>query len=473
MNSNKNLNKNLCPKGRIVKMSKAVKTVFVCNECGYESAKWMGKCPACNSWNSFFEQKVEKVTENGVKKIKERNEPKALNSYKGQEVARISTGFNELDRVLGGGIVKGSLILLGGEPGIGKSTLILELCDKIKGEGKVLYVSGEESAEQIKLRADRLNIHNDNILFLGETDISIINQNIEEISPKLVIIDSIQTMYSDELSAAAGSVSQVREITAQIMRMCKSKQITTIIIGHVTKDGTIAGPRVLEHMVDTVLYLEGERYFSYRILRGVKNRFGSTNEIGMFEMKGEGMVEITNPSEILISEREDNPSGSCIVATMEGTRPMLIELQALTTLSVFGIPKRTANGFDYNRLAVMIAVLEKRANLQIGGQDIYVNVVGGIKLNEPSVDLGIVCVCASSFKNIPIPKDTVIMGEVGLTGEVRRINMIEKRLKEAEKLGFKRCIIPENNKKYLEESFKMEIIGVKNIGEALKILKIK
>ena len=454
-------------------MAKSVKTVFVCNECGYESAKWMGKCPACNSWNSFFEQKVEKVTENGVKKIKERNEPKALNSYKGQEVARTSTGFNELDRVLGGGIVKGSLILLGGEPGIGKSTLILELCDKIKGEGKVLYVSGEESAEQIKLRADRLNIHNDNILFLGETDISIINENIEEISPKLVIIDSIQTMYSDELSAAAGSVSQVREITAQIMRMCKSRQITTIIIGHVTKDGTIAGPRVLEHMVDTVLYLEGERYFSYRILRGVKNRFGSTNEIGMFEMKGEGMVEITNPSEILISEREDNPSGSCIIATMEGTRPMLIELQALTTLSVFGIPKRTANGFDYNRLAVMIAVLEKRANLQIGGQDIYVNVVGGIKLNEPSVDLGIVCVCASSFKNIPIPKDTVIMGEVGLTGEVRRINMIEKRLKEAEKLGFKRCIIPENNKKYLEESFKMEIIGVKNIGEALRILKIK
>ena len=454
-------------------MAKTVKTIFVCNECGYESAKWMGKCPACNSWNTFFEQKVEKVTENGVKKIKERNEPKALNSYKGQEVARTSTGFNELDRVLGGGIVKGSLILLGGEPGIGKSTLILELCDKIKGEGKVLYVSGEESAEQIKLRADRLNIHNDNILFLGETDISIINENIEEISPKLVIIDSIQTMYSDELSAAAGSVSQVREITAQIMRICKSKQITTIIIGHVTKDGTIAGPRVLEHMVDTVLYLEGERYFSYRILRGVKNRFGSTNEIGMFEMKGEGMVEITNPSEILISEREDNPSGSCIIATMEGTRPMLIELQALTTLSVFGIPKRTANGFDYNRLAVMIAVLEKRANLQIGGQDIYVNVVGGIKLNEPSVDLGIVCVCASSFKNIPIPKDTVIMGEVGLTGEVRRINMIEKRLKEAEKLGFKRCIIPENNKKYLEERFKMEIIGVKNIGEALRVLKIK
>ena len=356
-------------------MAKTAKTVFVCNECGYESAKWMGKCPACNSWNTFFEQKIEKVTENGVKKIKEKNEPKALNTYEGKVAQRTSTGFNEIDRVLGGGIVKGSLILLGGEPGIGKSTLILELCDKVKGEGKVLYVSGEESAEQIKLRADRLGINNDDILFLAETDISIINENIEEINPKLVIIDSIQTMYSDELSAAAGSVSQVREITSQIMRICKSKQITTIIIGHVTKDGTIAGPRVLEHMVDTVLYLEGERYFSYRILRGVKNRFGSTNEIGMFEMKGEGLVEITDPSEILISERDDNPSGSCVVASMEGTRPMLIELQALTTLSVFGIPKRTANGLDYNRLAVLIAVLEKRANLNIGGQDIYVNVV--------------------------------------------------------------------------------------------------
>ena len=454
-------------------MAKAPKTVFVCNECGYESAKWMGKCPACNSWNTFFEKKIEKITENGVKISKETNTPKALNTYKGEEVARTSTGFGELDRVLGGGIVKGSLILLGGEPGIGKSTLILQLCNKIHGEGKVLYVSGEESAEQIKLRADRLRIDNDDIMFLGETDISIINENIEELQPKLVIIDSIQTMYSDELSAAAGSVSQVREITSQIMRMCKSKGITTIIIGHVTKDGTIAGPRVLEHMVDTVLYLEGERYFSYRILRGVKNRFGSTNEIGMFEMKGEGLVEITNPSQILISERDDNPSGSAIVASIEGTRPMLIELQALTTLSVFGIPKRTANGLDYNRLAVLIAVLEKRANLNIGGQDIYVNVVSGMKLNEPSIDLGVLCVCASSFKNVPIPKDTVIMGEVGLTGEVRRINMIEKRLKEAEKMGFKRCIIPENNKKYLEEKYKMEIVGVKDVREALRVLNIK
>ena len=454
-------------------MAKSNKTVFVCNECGYESAKWLGKCPACNSWNTFFEQKIDTYTEKGVKKVKERQQPKTLNSYEGKEAVRVSTGINELDRVLGGGLVKGSLVLIGGEPGIGKSTLILQVCDKIQGEGKVLYVSGEESAEQIKIRADRLGINNEDILFLGETDISIIEDTIIEIKPKLVIIDSIQTMCSDELTAAAGSVSQVREITSQIMRVCKSQAITTIIIGHVTKDGTIAGPRVLEHMVDTVLYLEGERFFSYRILRGVKNRFGSTNELGMFEMKGEGLCEITNPSDVLISEREGNPSGSCVVATIEGTRPMLIELQALTTQSVYGIPKRTGNGIDYNRLSVLVAVLEKRAYLMMGGQDIYVNVVGGIKINEPAIDLGICCVAASSFKSIAISKDTVIMGEVGLTGEVRRINMIEKRLKEAEKLGYKTCIIPENNKKYLEEKYDLEIIGVKSIAEALKVLGIK
>ena len=454
-------------------MAKTNKTIFVCNECGYESAKWLGKCPACNSWNTFFEQKIDTYIEKGIKKVKERNEPKKLNSYEGKEAVRINTGIDELDRVLGGGIVKGSLVLIGGEPGIGKSTLILQLCDKIKGEGKVLYVSGEESAEQIKIRADRLKINNDDILFMSETDIEIINDEIINIKPKLVIIDSIQTMYSNELSAAAGSVSQVREITSQVMRICKAQAITTIIIGHVTKDGTIAGPRVLEHMVDTVLYLEGERFFSYRMLRGVKNRFGSTNEIGMFEMKGEGLTEITNPSDILISEREENTSGSCVVASIEGTRAILVELQALTTQSVYGIPKRTGNGIDYNRLAVLIAVLEKRAYLMMGNQDIYLNVVGGMKLNEPSIDLGICLVTASSFKNVSIPKDTVIMGEVGLTGEVRRINMIEKRLKEAEKLGYKTAIIPENNKKYLENNYKMEIIGVKNIVQALKAVGIK
>ena len=446
------------------------KTVFVCNECGYESSKWLGKCPACNSWNSFFEQKVVETKSNLLDKSdnKKMNVPQTLNSYQAKETIRTSTGFGELDRVLGGGLVKGSLILLGGEPGIGKSTLILQICDKVQGEGKVLYVSGEESAEQIKLRADRLGINNEDILFLGETDIDIVNQAILSLTPKLVIIDSIQTMYSEELSAAAGSVSQVREITSQIMRVCKSRDITTIIIGHVTKDGTIAGPRVLEHMVDTVLYLEGERYFSYRILRGVKNRFGSTNEIGMFEMQEQGMTEILNPSDILISEREDNPAGSCIVSCMEGTRPVLVELQALTAQSVFGFPKRTANGVDFNRLALLIAVMEKKAKIMLGNQDVYLNVVGGLKISEPSVDLGMILVTASSYKNVPIPKDMVIIGEVGLTGEVRRINAIEKRLKEAEKLGFKSCIIPESNKRDLKDKFKLDIICVRNINEAMK-----
>ena len=388
------------------------KSVFVCNSCGYESPKWLGKCPACNEWNTFYEEKLAKsATSNKYEKKKE-VKPLMLNELVGQEVSRSSTGFSELDRVLGGGLVKGSLVLLGGEPGIGKSTLILQICDKIGGVGKVLYVSGEESAEQIKLRADRLGIQNKDIMFLGETDISLIEEALININPKLVIIDSIQTMYSDEITSAPGSVSQVREITAKIMRICKQNSITTIIIGHVTKEGNIAGPRVLEHMVDTVLYLEGERYFSYRILRGVKNRFGSTNEIGMFEMVDKGMQEIENPSSILISEREDNPAGSVIIATMEGTRPILIEVQSLTTQSIFGMPRRTANGIDYNRLTLLMAVIEKKAGLMLGNQDAYINVVGGIKVNEPAIDLGIVLAVASSFKNIPIPKDTVAIGEV-------------------------------------------------------------
>lgn len=449
------------------------KTIFVCNECGYESAKWMGKCPACNSWNTFFEEKLSTKVESGKREKKIQEAPKPLNSFVGQDAQRTSTGYTELDRVLGGGLVKGSLVLVGGEPGIGKSTLILQLCDKVKGEGKVLYVSGEESAEQIKLRADRLNIKNDDILFLGETDIDIIDQNIEELNPKLVIIDSMQTMYSEDISSAPGSVSQVREITSRIMKICKSRKITTIIIGHVTKDGNIAGPRVLEHMVDTVLYIEGERYFSYRMIRGVKNRFGSTNEVGMFEMQEKGMVEITNPSSILISEREDNPSGSVVVATVEGTRPLLVELQALVTQSVFGLPRRTANGIDYNRLTLLVAVMEKKAGFMLGNQDVYLNVVGGLKVNEPALDLGIILATASSFKNVSIPKGVIALGEVGLTGEVRTINMMEKRLKEAERLGFKKCIIPENNKKLLKESYKLDIIGVKNINEAMKAIGLR
>ncbi len=446
------------------------KTVFVCSSCGYESPKWLGKCPACNEWNTFYEEKVISSSKSSTGKSKEIAKPIELNKIEGKTDLKISTGFNELDRVLGGGLVNGSLILLGGEPGIGKSTLILQICDKIKTDGKILYISGEESGEQIKLRADRLGVKKDNLLFLSETNIENIESNILSINPKLVIIDSIQTMFSEEITSAPGSVSQVREITARIMRTCKENNITTILIGHVTKDGNIAGPRVLEHMVDTVLYLEGERYFSYRMLRGVKNRFGSTNEIGMFEMQNEGLVEITDPSKVLISDSGENPAGSVIIATIEGTRPLLVEFQALTTPTVYGLPRRTANGIDYNRLAVLIAVLEKKVGINLGNQDVYLNVVSGLKINEPAIDLGIIAATVSSFKNIPIDKKTVVLGEVGLTGEIRSVNLIEKRIKEAEKLGFKKCIIPESNKKLLKESYKLDIIGVSNVNEAMRTL---
>ena len=489
-------------------MAKA-KSVFVCSECGYEAPKWMGKCPSCGSWNTFYEEKLEATSSSGnVVKLRKSEKPRKLNSVEGRDEIRTKTGYEEVDRVLGGGLVKGSLVLLGGEPGIGKSTLILQLCNKLAGSynksdsngnrivksdnklasegdktagegdktagdenrGIVLYVSGEESAEQVKLRADRLNINNDNIMFLGETDIDAIETQILDIKPKLVIIDSIQTMFSNEITSAPGTVSQVREITARIMKCCKQNQITTIIIGHVTKDGNIAGPRILEHMVDTVLYLEGERYFSYRILRSVKNRFGSTNEIGMFEMKNEGMCEVTNPSSVLISEDSEEVPGACIVCSLEGTRPLLVELQALTTTSIYGIPKRTGNGIDFNKIALLIAVLEKRARMNLGNQDVYLNVVSGMKINEPAIDLGIAAVIASSFKSVYIPKNTAIIGEVGLTGEIRAVNMIDKRLKEAQRLGIKRIIIPQNNMKLLKESYKLDIIGVKNINEALRAL---
>lgn len=447
-------------------------TVFVCSNCGNESSKWFGRCPACNEWNTCYEEKIN-LKSSGKSASKKTATTVKLDDVKKQDIVRTKTGFDELDRVLGGGLVKGSLTLLGGEPGIGKSTLILQICDKIKGEGQVLYVSGEESAQQIKIRADRLGIKNNDIVFLGETDIDVIEDAILKTNPKLVIIDSIQTMYSDEITSGPGSVSQVREITARIMKMCKQEEITTIIIGHVTKDGNIAGPRVLEHMVDTVLYLEGERYFAYRILRGVKNRFGSTNEIGMFEMKDIGMCEIDNPSSVLLSEKNENVAGSIVVASIEGTRPILVELQALTATSVFGMPRRTANGIDYNRLTLLIAVLEKRTGLPLGNQDVYLNIVGGIKINEPALDLGIILAVSSSFKNIPIPNDVIAIGEVGLTGEVRSVNQIEKRIKEAEKLGFKKCIIPESNKKLLKDTYKLDIIGVQNISEAMRCLELK
>lgn len=417
-------------------MATKIKTVFVCSNCGYESSKWLGKCPGCNEWNSFYEEKITKTNDKigGQALEKKSCKPLKLNEVIGKENSRVSTGFDELDRVLGGGLVNGSLVLVGGEPGIGKSTLILQICDKIHGEGKVLYVSGEESAEQIKIRADRLGINNQDLMFLGETDMDVIQTAILDINPKLVIIDSIQTMYSDEITSAPGTVSQVREITARIMKLCKTNGITTIIIGHVTKEGNIAGPRVLEHMVDTVLYLEGERYFSYRILRGVKNRFGSTNEVGMFEMQNEGMVEITNPSAVLISEREDNPAGSVIVASMEGTRPLLIELQALTTPSIFGMPRRNANGIDYNRLTLLMAVLEKKAGLNLGNQDAYVNVVSGMRITEPAVDLGVVVAVASSFKNLSIAKDIVVIGEVRFNRRNKNCKFNRKKVERGRKI---------------------------------------
>ena len=449
-------------------MAKAT-SIFVCNQCGYESPKWLGKCPACNEWNSFYEEKILKTSNNSLSsKTGEKTKPIKLKDVEVENGNRFKTGFEELDRVLGGGLVEGSLVLLGGDPGIGKSTLILQLCDKIEINEKILYISGEESGTQIKLRADRLGVKGDNIIFLGETSMELIEEAIENTTPKLVIIDSIQTMFSEQISSAPGSVSQVRECTAKIMQMCKKKNITTVIIGHVTKEGAIAGPRVLEHMVDTVLYLEGERFLSYRILRGVKNRFGATNEIGVFEMREKGLEQVENPSSALISDRIGEPSGSVIIVALEGTRPILIELQALVTQTIYGMPRRTANGIDFNRLNLLMAVIEKNAGILLSNSDAYINIVGGIRLNEPAIDLGIVLSVISSFKNIPISKEVVVIGEVGLTGEIRNVNMIESRIKEAQKMGFKKCIIPYNNKQKLNEKYSIEVVGVKNINEAIK-----
>ncbi|MBE5822358.1 MAG: DNA repair protein RadA [Clostridiales bacterium] len=449
-------------------MAKAT-SIFVCNQCGYESPKWLGKCPACNEWNSFYEEKILKTSNNSLSsKTGEKTKPIKLKDVEVENGNRFKTGFEELDRVLGGGLVEGSLVLLGGDPGIGKSTLILQLCDKIEINEKILYISGEESGTQIKLRADRLGVNGDNIIFLGETSMELIEEAIENTTPKLVIIDSIQTMFSEQISSAPGSVSQVRECTAKIMQMCKKKNITTVIIGHVTKEGAIAGPRVLEHMVDTVLYLEGERFLSYRILRGVKNRFGATNEIGVFEMREKGLEQVENPSSALISDRIGEPSGSVIIVALEGTRPILIELQALVTQTIYGMPRRTANGIDFNRLNLLMAVIEKNAGILLSNSDAYINIVGGIRLNEPAIDLGIVLSVISSFKNIPISKEVVVIGEVGLTGEIRNVNMIESRIKEAQKMGFKKCIIPYNNKQKLNEKYSIEVVGVKNINEAIK-----
>lgn len=418
------------------------RSAFFCAQCGYESSKWLGKCPGCESWNSMTEEILHESKKTGSDKPVSAS--KRLNEISAQEGRRETTGVGEIDRVLGGGLVKGSLVLIGGEPGIGKSTILMQMAAKLKHQ-KILYVSGEESAVQIRLRADRLGSNGENIYLLAETDLESIETIIRKEKPDIVMIDSIQTIFSRELSSAPGTVSQVREVTGELMRLTKETGITTLIVGHVTKEGTIAGPRVLEHMVDTVLYFEGERHMSYRILRAVKNRFGSTNEIGVFEMTATGLTEISNPSEIMLSGRPENASGSVVVSTMEGTRPMLLEIQALLSSTGLAMPRRTTNGVDANRISLLMAVLDKRVGLKVNFMDAYVNVLGGLKITEPACDLGIVCAIASSFREKPVDHKTVFVGEVGLTGEIRSVSHIDKRINEAVRMGFNKCIIPKGN----------------------------
>lgn len=445
------------------------KTIYSCTECGYESPKWMGKCPACNGWNTFVEEVVS-PQKNAPSAPLRKSSPTRLTDVSVSQEQRISCGIGELDRVLGGGIVKGSLILVGGDPGIGKSTLLLQLVKSIDSAAKLFYVSGEESEKQLKMRADRLGIDSPEMLVLSETDISSILHFVNEIEPDILIIDSIQTMYNTEISSAPGSVSQVRDVTLSLMKLAKNTGTAVFVVGHVTKDGAIAGPKVLEHMVDCVLYFEGERHQSYRVLRAVKNRFGSTNEIGVFEMLNEGLVEVQNPSSMLLSGRPDKASGSAVVCTLEGTRPVLAEIQALVAPTGFGMPRRMATGIDYNRVNLLIAVLEKRVGLNLQNQDTYVNIVGGIRLDEPAVDLGVILAVASSFRNIPLETNLAVIGEVGLTGELRAVNQMEKRLNEVAKLGFSRCIIPHANTKGLKKINALTVHAVKNVTEALGLI---
>lgn len=450
------------------------KQLYFCQECGYESAKWLGQCPGCRSWNTFVEEKV--VTSQGGKEKKlgnAKSKVTGLFQVDMREEERIMTNIRELDRVLGGGIVKGSLTLVGGDPGIGKSTLLLQACRNLANQKrKVLYVSGEESLRQIKMRASRLGGFSEELYLLCETDIDIICNTIEQENPEMVVIDSIQTMCTDQVSSAPGSVTQVREVTSMLMQLAKRLNIATFIVGHVTKEGVVAGPRTLEHMVDTVLYFEGERFAAYRILRGVKNRFGSTNEIGVFEMQSEGLVEVENPSKALLAGRPLDAAGSVIVCSVEGTRPIMIEIQALISNTNFQMPRRTTVGLDYNRVNLLMAVLEKRAGLMLGGCDAYVNLTGGMKLGEPAVDLGIVMAIVSSYKNRAMDSNTLIFGEVGLTGEIRGVSFADKRVNEARKLGFSHCILPMANLEALpkKEREDMDLIGVRTVSEALRLL---
>ena len=452
-------------------MAKGKTTVFFCQNCGHESAKWMGQCPGCRQWNTFVEETIEKTSVRRIQKERAAAGPVCLSSIDTAEEERMSTHMEELNRVLGGGIVPGSLVLVGGDPGIGKSTLLLQVCQKLSGDGRqVLYISGEESLKQIKLRAARIGSFSDGLRLLCETNLELIRETIREQKPEVVIIDSIQTMYHEEISSAPGSVSQVREATSVLMQLAKGLGVTVFIVGHVTKEGTVAGPRVLEHMVDTVLYFEGDRHASYRILRGVKNRFGSTNEIGVFEMRAEGLCEVANPSEFMLSGRPKDANGSVVVCSMEGTRPILVEIQALVCQSNFGIPRRQTTGTDFNRVNLLMAVLEKRLGLQLGGCDAYVNVAGGIRIQEPAIDLGIVLAVSSSFRNRPVDGAVTAMGEVGLSGEVRAVSMVPARVQEAKKLGFTTCIIPCVCVESVKGITGIKIIGVKNVGEAVDFI---
>ena len=452
-------------------MAKAKKSIFFCQNCGHEESKWLGQCPVCRQWNTFVEEKVTVAKTGGQTKSLKEAEVVALSSVQTDREERVCTGIGELDRVLGGGIVPGSLVLVGGDPGIGKSTLLLQVCQRLtERKQKLLYISGEESLKQIKLRADRMGTFTDDLLLLCETNIETIRSVIEKERPSLVVIDSIQTMYSEEVSSAPGSVSQVREATNIFMQIAKGIGISIFIVGHVTKEGTVAGPRVLEHMVDTVLYFEGDRHASYRILRGVKNRFGSTNEIGVFEMRQDGLREVENPSEFMLNGRPENASGSVVACSMEGTRPILLEIQALVCRSNFGMPRRTAAGTDYNRVNLLMAVLEKRLGLPLSNYDAYVNIAGGIRINEPAVDLGIVLALVSSYKNRPVSEDVLVFGEVGLSGEVRAVNMPEQRVSEAKKLGFQTCILPAVSLDAVKNIQGIKLLGVKSINEAIDLI---
>ena len=450
------------------------KTTFFCKECGFESPKWLGQCPGCKEWDSFVEEPVVKTAAGRSVTVTEHREPSKLSEIVTNDEVRTLTGIGELDRVLGGGIVTGSLVLVGGDPGIGKSTLLLQMCKQLAEAGKdVLYVSGEESVKQIKMRADRLGTFQKELFLLSETDLDIVTEVIGRKKPEIVIIDSIQTMYREEIGSAPGSVSQVRETTSTLMRLAKSLPVSIFIVGHVTKEGVVAGPRVLEHMVDTVLYFEGDGGASYRFLRGVKNRFGSTDEIGVFEMRGNGLVEVPNPSEYMLAGKPKQAPGSIVVCSIEGTRPILIEVQALVCQTNFNMPRRTSTGTDYNRVNLLMAVIEKRMGVRMGDCDAYINVAGGMRIHEPALDLGIILALLTSYRNQSLDDETICFGEVGLAGEVRAVNMAEQRVLEAAKLGFKRCILPKVNCRQLaltkEQTRGLELVGIESIHELLEV----